>query len=59
MAAEVYSWVAYDTQHLLHTFKAGHRIMVQNQRSRIPLVDRNPELIKKITNPIGIRAWQF
>ena len=29
-------------QDVLHTFKAGHRIMVQVQSSWFPLVDRNP-----------------
>lgn len=29
-------------QDILHTFKAGHRIMVQVQSSWFPLVDRNP-----------------
>jgi predicted acyl esterase len=26
-----------------HTFKAGHRIMIQVQSSWFPLVDRNPQ----------------
>ncbi len=30
-------------QDVLHTFKAGHRIMVQIQSSWFPLVDRNPQ----------------
>jgi len=29
-------------QDILHTFKAGHRIMIQIQSSWFPLVDRNP-----------------
>jgi uncharacterized protein len=28
---------------VLHTFRAGHRIMVQVQSSWFPLVDRNPQ----------------
>jgi len=28
---------------VLHTFKAGHRIMIQIQSSWFPLVDRNPQ----------------
>jgi predicted acyl esterase len=28
---------------VLHTFKKGHRIMVQIQSSYFPLVDRNPQ----------------
>jgi putative CocE/NonD family hydrolase len=35
--------VKFDTPHILHTFKAGHRIMVQVQSSWFPLVDRNPQ----------------
>jgi len=30
-------------QDVLHTFKAGHRIMVQIQSTWFPLVDRNPQ----------------
>ncbi|MHC4493740.1 MAG: CocE/NonD family hydrolase C-terminal non-catalytic domain-containing protein, partial [Planctomycetota bacterium] len=30
-------------QDVLHTFKAGHRIMVQVQSTWFPLVDRNPQ----------------
>jgi putative CocE/NonD family hydrolase len=30
-------------QDVLHTFKAGHRIMIQVQSSWFPLVDRNPQ----------------
>ncbi|MFC1747130.1 CocE/NonD family hydrolase, partial [Candidatus Neomarinimicrobiota bacterium] len=30
-------------QDILHTFRAGHRIMVQIQSSWFPLVDRNPQ----------------
>lgn len=35
--------VRFDTPHIFHTFKAGHRIMVQVQSSWFPLVDRNPQ----------------
>jgi putative CocE/NonD family hydrolase len=35
--------VAFDSPHVFHTFKAGHRIMVQVQSSWFPLVDRNPQ----------------
>jgi len=42
--------VAYDTPHILHTFKAGHRIMVQVQSSWFPLVDRNPQTFVDIYN---------
>ncbi len=30
-------------QDVLHTFKAGHRVMIQVQSSWFPLVDRNPQ----------------
>jgi len=30
-------------QDVLHTFKAGHRLMVQVQSTWFPLVDRNPQ----------------
>jgi len=42
--------VAYDTPDILHTFKAGHRIMVQVQSSWFPLVDRNPQTFVDIYN---------
>lgn len=35
---------------LLHTFKAGHRIMIQVQSSWFPLVDRNPQTFTDIYN---------
>jgi predicted acyl esterase len=40
--------VAFDTPHILHTFKAGHRIMVQVQSSWFPLVDMNPQTFTDI-----------
>ena len=33
---------------VLHTFKAGHRIMVQIQSSWFPMVDRNPQQFEDI-----------
>ena len=30
-------------QDVLHTFKAGHRVMIQIQSTWFPLVDRNPQ----------------
>ena len=30
-------------QDVLHTFRAGHRIMIQIQSTWFPLVDRNPQ----------------
>jgi len=34
----------------LHTFRSGHRIMVQIQSSWFPLVDRNPQQFLDIPN---------
>jgi predicted acyl esterase len=35
--------VAYTMPDVFHTFRAGHRVMVQVQSSWFPLVDRNPQ----------------
>jgi len=35
--------VSYEMPDIAHTFKKGHRIMVQVQNSWFPLVDRNPQ----------------
>ena len=35
--------VAYDMNDINHTFRRGHRIMIQIQSSWFPLVDRNPQ----------------
>ena len=35
--------VQFDMPDVAHTFKKGHRIMVQVQSSWFPLVDRNPQ----------------
>jgi putative CocE/NonD family hydrolase len=35
--------VRLQLQDVLHTFKAGHRLMIQIQSSWFPLVDRNPQ----------------
>lgn len=37
------SVVAIELQDVLHTFKKGHRLMVQIQSSCFPLADRNPQ----------------
>ena len=37
------SKVAYDMPDVFHTFRRGHRIMIQIQSSWFPLVDRNPQ----------------
>ncbi len=35
--------VRFTLNDVLHTFKEGHRVMVQVQSSMFPLVDRNPQ----------------
>jgi putative CocE/NonD family hydrolase len=35
--------VEFELSDVLHTFKAGHRIMIQVQSTWFPLVDRNPQ----------------
>lgn len=35
--------VAFKVQDVLHTFKKGHRIMIQVQSSWFPFIDRNPQ----------------
>ena len=35
--------IEYTMPDVCHTFRAGHRIMVQVQSSWFPLVDRNPQ----------------
>jgi len=35
--------VAFDLRDILHTFKRGHRLMVQVQSTWFPFVDRNPQ----------------
>jgi predicted acyl esterase len=42
--------VSFRMPDILHTFKAGHRIMVQVQSSWFPLVDRNPQSFVDIYN---------
>ena len=40
--------VAFDLNEIAHTFKMGHRIMVQVQSSWFPLVDMNPQTFVNI-----------
>ena len=40
--------VNFELQDLLHTFKKGHRIMVQLQSTWFPLIDRNPQTFTDI-----------
>jgi predicted acyl esterase len=35
--------VSFQLQDILHTFRAGHRIMVQVQSTWFPVFDRNPQ----------------
>lgn len=42
--------VSFRMPDVLHTFKAGHRIMIQVQSSWFPLVDRNPQTFVDIYN---------
>jgi len=49
--------VSFPMQDAFHTFKKGHRIMVQIQSSWFPLVDRNPQSFVDIytSRPIDFR----
>ena len=40
--------VKYTLPDVAHTFKKGHRIMIQVQSSWFPLVDRNPQIFTDI-----------
>ncbi|SEB15128.1 CocE/NonD family hydrolase [Pedobacter hartonius] len=40
--------VNFELQDVLHTFKKGHRIMVQLQSTWFPLIDRNPQTFTDI-----------
>ena len=40
--------ITFETPDIFHTFKAGHRIMVQVQSSWFPLVDMNPQVFTDI-----------
>ena len=40
--------IPFELQDIAHTFKKGHRIMVQIQSSWFPLVDRNPNQFMNI-----------
>jgi predicted acyl esterase len=40
--------VTFTLNDALHTFKKGHRIMIQIQSSWFPLVDRNPQKFLRI-----------
>ena len=40
--------IAFDIPDIFHTFRRGHRVMVQVQSSWFPLVDRNPQTFVNI-----------
>jgi len=42
--------VSFELQDVAHTFRKGHRIMIQVQNSWFPLVDRNPQKFVDIYN---------
>jgi putative CocE/NonD family hydrolase len=42
--------ITFTMPDVLHTFRAGHRIMIQVQSSWFPLTDRNPQKFLDITN---------
>ncbi len=42
--------VKFDLNDVAHTFKKGHKIMLQIQSSWFPLVDRNPQKFMRIPN---------
>ena len=49
--------VAFRLQDVLHTFRKGHRIMVQVQSSWFPAFDRNPQ--KYVPNIYQAQASDF
>src|SRR5262249_11187273 len=40
--------IAYTLHDVFHTFRPGHRIMVQVQSTWFPLIDRNPQVFEDI-----------
>ena len=48
--------VRFTMQDMSHTFRTGHRLMVQLQSSWFPLVDRNPQVF---TDIYSARAEEF
>jgi putative CocE/NonD family hydrolase len=45
--------IAFTLPDIAHTFRAGHRIMVQIQSSWFPLTDRNPQTFMEIPKALG------
>jgi putative CocE/NonD family hydrolase len=48
LAAGEVTRISFDAPDIFHTFKAGHRIMIQVQSSWFPLVDMNPQTFVNI-----------
>lgn len=44
--------ISFDLNEVAHTFKKGHRIMVQIQSSWFPVIDRNPQKFMKIPDAV-------
>jgi hypothetical protein len=44
--------VKFSLNDVAHTFKKGHKIMIQVQSSWFPLVDRNPQKFMRIPDAI-------
>ena len=40
--------ITYELPDVYHTFRSGHRVMVQVQSTWFPLVDRNPQMFMDI-----------
>ena len=49
--------LSFELQDVLHTFKRGHRIMVQVQSTWFPFIDRNPQ--KYVPNIFEAKAEDF
>jgi uncharacterized protein len=56
--------IAFDMPDVAHTFRRGHRLMVQVQSSWFPLIDRNPQVFMNIPSakpgdfrPATNRVW--
>ena len=47
--------VKFDLPDVAHTFKKGHRIMIQVQNSWFPLVDRNPQKFMAIHQAVDLQ----
>ena len=49
--------VSFELSDVLHTFKRGHRLMIQVQSTWFPFIDRNPQ--KYVPNIFKARAEDF